>query len=79
MPSASRSIVSDDIRDAELQEAVRRNALEVLSLQLDVEAVRAKEASVRDTAWSVILFGSVAAAGAGLRYRGRKSSTRKSR
>ena len=81
MPAvASRpsSALSDAaVRDAELQEATRRDALEVLSLQLDMEKSQVESATRRDTTWSALLLGAAVGAGVGLgRRRAKKTKTR---
>lgn len=66
MASAARS-ASVDLREEELQDAVRKDALEVLSMQIDVEAEQMRGASRRDSTWAIGLLG--LAIGAGVRSR----------
>lgn len=58
-------------RDQELQEQVRKDALEVLSMQIGIEASQRAASESRDSTWSLGLLG--LAIGAGLRSMSRSS------
>jgi hypothetical protein len=71
--AARTSPVSAEAREAELQDVVRRDALEVLSMQIDVEEEQRRVSARRDSTWSVGLLGLAIGIGARELSRRRRS------